>query len=155
METTSTLYQSNLANPNANKVSVDISSYFRILDLCEFCSGTTASPFGPTLVPHSLPLETQAQSNLERLPPITEIDNQSASSPLFSPVEPGAESARANRQDQRLCTQLVPTPAEVDDDMLLQADQLFGPLYDLMSPWDTIPGLLTANPGVGAGASCL
>ncbi|KAL4745442.1 hypothetical protein BDW72DRAFT_198634 [Aspergillus terricola var. indicus] len=155
METTSILYQSNLTNPNANKVSIDISGYFCILDLCEFCSGTTASPFGPTLTPRSLYSETQARSNLERLPLITEIDNQPMSSLSLTPVEAGPGSAKANRQDQHLCSQFDPFPADVDDDMLLQADQLFGPLYDLISPWDTVPGLSAANAGAGAEASYL
>ncbi|KAL4877463.1 hypothetical protein BJY04DRAFT_198009 [Aspergillus karnatakaensis] len=148
METTSALYQSNINNPNANKVSVDISGFFRILDISEFCSaGITTSPFGPSLLPSSAHLELPTQSHLERLPPITEIGNQSRSPPHLPPLnmEGTSEIGQEHNHEDQFASSTsqgfnrYPMAME-NDDMLLQADQLFGSLYDLMTPWDTVPG---------------
>ncbi|KAL5343486.1 hypothetical protein BJX70DRAFT_170524 [Aspergillus crustosus] len=154
MSTTSTLYQSNISNPQANKVSIDISSFFRILDISEFCSaGNTTSLFGPTLAPRIVHPELPTQSSsLQRLPPITEIGNQSESPPILPrlDIEGNIDREQEHGRDHSSSStayDFTRYPMEMeDDDMLLQADQLFGSLYDLITPWDTVPGTDMGGP---------
>ncbi|KAL3469688.1 hypothetical protein BJX99DRAFT_240812 [Aspergillus californicus] len=171
METTSRHHhQSSIATRDTNsKVSVDISGFFRILDFAEFCSAASTStpPFGPTLAsPRSHSDEVPAvgsTTSLERLPRITQIgrsNNQSdsGSSPLFSSMgtETGtASGSRGHNEDMDAAQHIFPSgfpmdvdvDVDVDDGMFLQADQLFGGLYDMMTPLDMAIALGTPARG--------
>ncbi|KAL4909581.1 hypothetical protein BDW74DRAFT_174783 [Aspergillus multicolor] len=147
METTAELCRKNAGNPNANKVRVDISGFLRILDFTQFCSPVNStSPFGPTLVAHQLDPRPQVspESTLEQLPAITEIDRQTgppASPPALAPQVDRAPTTNSwNLPSQVSDSSLLPQLTGVFDEYTsLQADQLFGTLYDCMAPWDTVP----------------
>ncbi|KAL2814866.1 hypothetical protein BDW59DRAFT_167006 [Aspergillus cavernicola] len=147
MDTTTASYQSNLSSHNAGIVSVDISGFFRILDLAEFFSASDAPVvFGPTLSPISVEPDGSGCSDLAQLPHITQPDRRHAkSSPIPPPFDIGTRAEGSSIRPS--VPELSQFQVDPSDDMLLQADQFFGSLYECTTPWGIMPDMMAGDMG--------
>ncbi|KAL4792205.1 hypothetical protein BDV19DRAFT_257486 [Aspergillus venezuelensis] len=153
MQSQSALYKASLEKGKGNSVPIDISGFFEILDITSFYSYSSgASPFGQSLQYRPTELESGVESTtrLAQPPPITEIDHTQPPSGNYGThiVDHSvhAHSFQPNHieSNSRNFVQ-VQGHSESEgeaDAMFLQSDQLFGPLYETMGPWD-----LFATPG--------
>ncbi|KAL4964247.1 uncharacterized protein BDV14DRAFT_201025 [Aspergillus stella-maris] len=154
MQSQSALHKSSLENGKHSGVPIDISGFFDILDITNLYScGSEASPFGQSLEYRIAELESTVASRtrLAQPPPITEIDHTQLPSRddgnnvvdnagrnhFFQPTNHIDSDSRYSHPRH------LSHGSEAEaDPMFLQSDQLFGPLYETMGPWD-----LFATPG--------
>ncbi|KAL4956128.1 hypothetical protein BDW69DRAFT_97618 [Aspergillus filifer] len=156
MQSQSTLHLSSMANGKHSSVPIDISGFFEILDITNFySSGSGTSAFGQSLQyrPGEFESAVASSTRLAQPPPITEIDHtqpqssdggsnvvdDSARIHSFQPINHIDSGSRCSPSRPGH----LPNGSEGEADaMYLQSDQLFGPLYETMGPWD-----LFATPG--------